>query len=235
MLSFPIFFFIIPESIRWLLNKGRIEEVKVIIRKAAKVNKKVISEDLLQNISSVEHDDSFLKVFKSPLLIFRFCISSICWITCAFLFYGLTLNSVALAGNSYVDFILTSLVEIPGYLGTYFLVDRIGRRSSQCGSYLIAGVACIGFIFISKGNNYNDEPWINQNIFLDYPNIQLCMYLVGKFGVTAAFTVCYTITSEIFPTSLRHATMAACSTIARIGSMLSPQTPFLVSIISTYI
>lgn len=151
MLSFPIFFLVIPESIRWLLNKGRIEEVKVIIRRAAKINKKEISENYLRDISSVEHDDSLLKVFKSPPLVFRFCISSVCWSTCAFLFYGLTLNSVALAGNSYVDFILTSLVEIPGYLGTYLLVDRIGRRAAQCSSYLIAGVACIGFIFIDDG------------------------------------------------------------------------------------
>lgn len=61
------------------------------------------------------------------------------------------------------------------------------------------------------------------------PTLQLCIYLLGKFGATVAFTVCYIITSEIFPTSLRHSLMGTCSMFGRIGSMVSPQTPLLVS------
>lgn len=58
------------------------------------------------------------------------------------------------------------------------------------------------------------------------------MYLVGKFGATAAFTNVYVITSEMFPTNLRQSFMATCSTFARIGSMIAPQMPLLVSIVS---
>lgn len=54
------------------------------------------------------------------------------------------------------------------------------------------------------------------------------MYLLGKFGATMAFSVCYIISSEMFPTTLRHSLMATCSMFGRIGSMVAPQMPLLV-------
>ncbi|KAI4458691.1 solute carrier family 22 member [Holotrichia oblita] len=158
-----------------------------------------------------EPSEPFFHVFKSKILLLRFINACFCWITCAFLFYGLTLNSVALAGNSYLDFILTALVEIPAYALTYVVVDRIGRRWSQSGSYFITAIACFVFIFIQE----------------EQSTLRLCFYLLGKFGATAAFTIIYVISSEIFPTPLRHSLMGACSMFGRIGSMVSPQMPLL--------
>lgn len=150
------YFWITPESIRWNLTKGRIREAQDILRKAASVNGKVISEHALEKLGiedtgETEKRDPLVKVFKSVPLLLRFINCCFCWITCTFLFYGLTLNSVSLAGNSYLDFILTSLVEVPAYFACYFVVDRIGRRASQAGSFIITGLACIGFIFVPQG------------------------------------------------------------------------------------
>lgn len=221
-----LYFWIIPESIRWLLSQGRVKEAQDVILKAASVNGKVISRESLQNLTgtdpghsgdsnmSVEEPqrkDPLIEVFKSVPLLMRFINCCFCWITCTFLFYGLTLNSVALAGNSYVDFILTSLVEVPAYFATYITVDRWGRRSTQCGWFLLTGVACIASIFASSQNEW----------------VQLCIYLMGKFGATAAFAVMYIYTSEIFPTPLRQSMMGICSMVGRIGSMVSPQMPLL--------
>lgn len=150
------YFWITPESIRWNLAKGRIREAQDILRKAASINGKVISEHALEKLSiqdvgeTSEKRDPLIKVFKSVPLLLRFVNCCFCWITCTFLFYGLTLNSVSLAGNSYLDFILTSLVEVPAYFACYFVVDRIGRRASQAGSFIITGLACIGFIFVPQ-------------------------------------------------------------------------------------
>lgn len=222
-----LYFWIIPESIRWLLSQGRVKEAQDVILKAASVNGKIISRDSLQNLiatdpgnpgastMSIEEQqqrkDPLIEVFKSVPLLMRFINCCFCWITCTFLFYGITLNSVALAGDSYLDFILTALVEIPAYFATYMTVDRWGRRSTQCGWFLLTGVACIVLIFASGLNEW----------------FQLTIYLLGKFGATAAFTVMYIITSEIFPTPLRQSMMGVCSMVGRIGSMVSPQMPLL--------
>lgn len=133
------------------------KEAQDILRKAASFNGKNISEHTLEKLGSEElseedkKKDGFFKVFKSTILLLRFINCCFCWITCTFLFYGLTLNSVSLAGNSYLDFILTSLVEVPAYFACYFVVDRIGRRASQAGSFLLTGGACIAFIFVPLG------------------------------------------------------------------------------------
>ncbi|KAJ8967442.1 hypothetical protein NQ314_002890 [Rhamnusium bicolor] len=200
------YFWIVPESIRWNLSKGRIEEAKQTLRIVAKVNGKELSENALEKLGFLESEDlqieeaPFMNALKSSKLMLRLINCCFCWITCTFLFYGLTLNSVSLnAGNSYLDFILTALVEIPAYIFCNYILNFFGRRNSLSASYLLTGAACIGFIFVPS----------------------------GKFGATAAFTILYVLTSEIFPTSMRHSFMGTCSTFGRLGSMIAPQTPLL--------
>lgn len=65
---------------------------------------------------------------------------------------------------------------------------------------------------------HSDEEWL-----------KMCMFLIGKFAITVSFTVLYVYTSEFFPTNLRHSLLGTCSMFGRIGSMVAPQTPLLVS------
>lgn len=151
------YFWLIPESIRWNLAKGRITEAQKVLRKLASVNGKSLSEHALEKLSANginedERTDPLKKVFKSIPLLLRFINCSFCWITSIFVGYGLTLNSVALAGNSYLNFILACLIEIPANFCCYIVVDRIGRKSSLAGVFLITGVACASFLFIPDGN-----------------------------------------------------------------------------------
>lgn len=150
------YFWLIPDSVRWYISKGKLEEAKSVLQVVAKCNGKELCDRDLEKFSHLKPDsenkDQFLTALKSSTLLLRLINCCICWIACAFLFYGLTLNSVALAaGNKYLDFILTSLVEIPAYILCHFLLDLFGRRKSLCGSFLTTGISCIAFIFISEG------------------------------------------------------------------------------------
>lgn len=57
----------------------------------------------------------------------------------------------------------------------------------------------------------------------------LTLFLIGKLAITCSFQILYFFTSEIFPTNVRNSLLSLCSMIGRIGSMLAPQTPLLVS------
>lgn len=52
---------------------------------------------------------------KSRVLVVRYLIIVYNWITNAFVYYGLSLNSTNLSGNKYLNYTLVCLIEIPGY------------------------------------------------------------------------------------------------------------------------
>ena len=94
-------YYFMPESPRWLITQGRVEEAKVILQKAAKTNGKVWpSEDSnLQLDERKENDDgavtqaSILALFRTPNLLKNTLIQYFNWFTASFVYYALTFNS----------------------------------------------------------------------------------------------------------------------------------------------
>jgi len=70
-------------------------------------------------------------------------------------YYGLSLNSVSLAGtdNQYLNFILTSLIEAPSYFITWQCMTRLGRRKTLCIMFIVSGIACFVNPFVPDGNH----------------------------------------------------------------------------------
>src|SRR6202012_5898406 len=104
------------------------------------------------------------KVFKSRILLIRLANCCLCWITNAFVYYGLSLNSVTLAGDKYINFILVCTAEIPGYIITIFVLNKFGRKYSLCTSMVLCGVACLASEYIP----------VEQSV------LRLIMFLIGK-------------------------------------------------------
>ncbi|KAH8270396.1 hypothetical protein KR018_009667 [Drosophila ironensis] len=212
------YFWILPESVRWLLSQGKEERAKDILRRAARVNKRKLSESMLDKLvlanrdklqQSAESRFPIREAFKN--FKWRIANCSLCWIVHVLVYYGLSLNVVLLDGNKYNNFAYIALVEIPGFFMPLFIMDRFGRRYSLCGLMLTSGLCCIGTIFAGA----------------DQPVLQLILFLVGKLTITASFQVLYFFASEIYPTNLRNSLLSFCSMMGRFGSMLAPQTPLL--------
>ncbi|XP_049544769.1 organic cation transporter protein-like isoform X1 [Anopheles darlingi] len=216
------FLWITAESVRWLLSKGRRAEAVSILEKAAHVNRRTLSEntrklfdgdhyqcDPTDENPSVVHQ--IQEVFKYRGLTIRLVICSFCWFTNVMVYYGLTLNSVTLAGNKNVNFILITLVEIPAALSMNFIMNRFPRRTTQFLSLALCGVLCLITLAIP-----NDIQWINTT-----------MFLLSKMAISFSFGVLYIYTAEIFPTTLRQSLLSICSMIGRLGAVVAPQMPLL--------
>uniref|UniRef100_A0A1B0DGX8 Major facilitator superfamily (MFS) profile domain-containing protein n=1 Tax=Phlebotomus papatasi TaxID=29031 RepID=A0A1B0DGX8_PHLPP len=229
---FLIYRWLIPESARWLLNMNRTRDAAKIIDSAAKMNKSPLTPEarkMLDNVLNaepvVEEKDGKLRekepeakeynlllAFKSKTLVLRMINCSYCWIAVCFVFYGMSMNSVSVAGDKYVNFIMNCLIEIPGAGLCCLLMDRIGRRMMLCISLILSGAACIGFIFLTG----------------DVPEaVHITVFLIGKFNISMSFITIYVYTAELFPTELRHSLLAACSMFGRLGSIVAPFTPLL--------
>ncbi|KAJ6645296.1 Solute carrier family 22 member 6-A, partial [Pseudolycoriella hygida] len=218
------YIWIIPESIRWLLNKGRNEEAVRIIQKAAKINQKELSPksiDSLQrccsNVLPVESKGNFLMVKTSRILLWRLINCCFCWFTNGFVYYGLSVQSVVLGGNKYANFIMVSVGEIPAVAMTYILLQRFGRRWTLSSSMIVAGIVCI----LSEISLSTEHGRI----------IRLFLFFIGKCSISVSFYVLYVYTTELYPTFLRQSLMGLCSAFGFIGSMLAPQTPLLARIL----
>ncbi|KAK0164907.1 hypothetical protein PV328_003474 [Microctonus aethiopoides] len=224
--------FLIPESIRWLIVNNKHEKVTKIYQKMSKMNGIEISnktigiyKELNSNNASMEKKNEsgnnvvpVRETLSRPKLMIRLIACCLCWLTNTFVYYGLSLNSVAFAGDKYLNFILVSFVEIPAYFLSWILIDYVGRRFTLSGSFLLSGVFCIGIQFIPH------DTWSYAPLIL---------YMGGKGCITMAFAAVYVYTAELFPTPVRHFLLSICSMTGRIGSILAPQTRLLSTIMES--
>nr|XP_018911326.1 PREDICTED: organic cation transporter protein-like [Bemisia tabaci] len=259
-LFFVSYFWITPESIRWLAMKNRYKEVVSIIRSIEIANDKKLSENLenkldllpldnrtipditeikiidekivekkqesgleskkeVDSTSSSSSSSAFSKIFQSRAIMLRVLNCSFCWMTNTFVFYGLSLNATDIAGNKYLNYIAVSCAELPAFIGTYFLMDRVGRRPAQSLSLSVCGLVCIAFAFVPA----------------EMVIVRMSLFLIGKLMITMSFTIIYVFTIEMFPTELRHSLLGTCSMLGRFGSMIAPQTPLLATYFGTYV
>ncbi|XP_069134928.1 organic cation transporter protein-like [Argopecten irradians] len=208
---FLLYWWFIPESPRWLISQGKIDEANKIIQKAAKVNKVTIPEKILTADSIEEPETGRLwHLFTSRVLLVRTLIIFFNWAVVSMVYYGLSLNTGNLGGDFYVNFLLSGLVEFPAYTLCLVLLDRVGRRLLHAACMILGGIACIVTLF----------PMIYADESLQPITVTLAM--LGKVGAAAAFAVIYVWSAELYPTVVRNAGMGASSSCARIGGMIAP-------------
>lgn len=225
------FLWLIPESLHWLVAHGRQAEACDQIRRAARTNRhesaelqldKLEREELEKRITSARLDEEgptgraftqeLRKLLRTRILVLRLINCCICWIVNLFVYEGLSIYSVSMSGDRYLNFVLVVLVEIPGALLAWRAMNRFGRRVTLCVFLLLTSVCCFTYHFLPEG----ESPW---------PRTLVVM--LAKLSVTVSFTVIYVVAAEMFPTKVRHSLYAFTSTLGHLGSMLAPQTPLL--------
>lgn len=92
-----------------------------------------------------------VQVLHSSVILIRLLVCSFCWLTNTFVYYGLSLNSVAFAGDKYINFVLVAVVEIPAYCLAWVLSDYIGRKPTLSGAFLLSGAFCLAIQFVPAG------------------------------------------------------------------------------------
>ncbi|XP_068617414.1 organic cation transporter protein-like [Battus philenor] len=215
------YFWIMTESVRWLLSKGKYEEAEAVLKKVAKTNKREISPTSMENLRAATQEKELnenakepwllITILKSRVMLSRVLVSPIWWVTNTLIYFGMSINAVNLSGNPYLNYIAVAAVEIPGFWTAILLLDRIGRKPVLIGGYWICAACQFTFAFLPEGNE----------------NLSLALYLIGKYCISMVTTSTYIYTTEIYPTKYRHSLLAFSSMIGRLGSILAPLTPAL--------
>jgi MFS family permease len=66
-------------------------------------------------------------------------------------YYGLSLNTGELFGNPFLILFIAGVVDVPSYILTGFLMNRLGRRSLISSLMVLGGLACIAAVNIPPG------------------------------------------------------------------------------------
>ncbi|GIY21168.1 organic cation transporter protein [Caerostris extrusa] len=198
----PILFFykMVPESPRWLLSKGRTEQLEKLLTKAAELNGKEIKGKQKRSTETI------LYVFRWPRMRNRALNVNYLWVVNSFMYYGLSFNTNDLAGNPYLNFFLAGVLEFPSYVVLFWGIKKWGRRPTLIALMMVGGTACAAIAFVPLKLS-----WLSTSFAM-----------VGKFCVTGSFGLMYLYTGELFPTVVRNVTIGSCSMFARIGSVLAP-------------
>ncbi|XP_071865461.1 organic cation transporter 1 isoform X1 [Bombus fervidus] len=230
------YYWIIPESPRWLLSKNRIDEAEVIVQRMAKINGRTVPNNFLRKMEveilrrqgvscngtnsgenpepNPETEDRSpppaatpMDLIRNPNIRKKFFILAFDWVANAVVYNGLSYNATNLGVSDYLAFFIGGLVEIPSYVITWYAMDRLGRRWVLCLTMLLGGLACVSCMFVPEA----DAVWVTVSLAM-----------IGKFGIAASFAVFYVFVGELLPTVLRSQAMGIASFIAGIGLLAFP-------------
>lgn len=160
------YYWIISDSIKWLVSKGRYQKAINILIEIAKENNKTLPDKSLESLKFNEKNKRNLDVdaeggnelkqisamrhlLKSKILILRFLKLSVVGIATIFCLSGMSINSATvLMYSRYENYVLAAAVGLPMTIISYFSLKYFGRKKTILTSLLVGGLSLCAFVFI---------------------------------------------------------------------------------------
>ncbi|APM37883.1 MFS transporter [Clostridium kluyveri] len=201
----------IPESPRYLEQKGRFKEADEIVSKmehqaGINTSEVAIDDQIKGKISVTTLSDLWNKTYFR-----RTFVLWILWLGINFGYYGFVLwTPTLLVGKGFslvkgFQFILImSIAQLPGYYSASYLIEKIGRKPVLV-VYLI-GTALSSYLFGQA---------VSVTTVLAFGCL-LYFFSLGAWGAVYAYT------PEVYPTSVRGSGVGWAAAIGRIGAIAAP-------------
>ncbi|XP_046647945.1 organic cation transporter protein-like [Daphnia pulicaria] len=245
IIGVPIFTFVslywmVPESIRWLIAKRRYKEAKELILKASKVNKRSIPDHLLvipyQHLSEQQEKGMAIFTIQAEEILNDEKRPST------------TKDSTENSEEGVMDILRSTVMvkrivilmaawfaSVMGYYGITFAANNLSS-SFYINYELIMLVEIPAYIFgiyitdkvgrrltLSVGLLISGVGCLITGLLpADQEVTQVVFSLIGKFFISTVMAALYAATVELFPTETRAITMGICSTSGRFGGILAP-------------
>ncbi|XP_037784610.1 organic cation transporter protein-like [Penaeus monodon] len=214
------YYWLLPESPRWLIQQGRFKEAIVLFSKAAKVNGRTLPSKakLLGALEAIRKKltEKTTSEAKRDSSFSRGC-SCVSGKSDRRLRHGLRVLAEGAHAyfpspsvDVYTYMFLSGLLEVPAYLLLLPSIERLGRQRTLVMLFFICAISISSVALI----------------MFYFPNapagLKIFFSQIGKLCVTAAFHLTWIYTAEMFPTRYRSLAVGEGSCIARMGSICSP-------------
>ncbi|KAB1272754.1 Solute carrier family 22 member 6 [Camelus dromedarius] len=241
LVSVPFFAFFIYswffiESARWYSSSGRLDLTLRALQRVAWINGKreegaklsmeVLQASLQKELTMAKGQASALELLRCPALRRLFLCLSMLWFATSFAYYGLVMDLQGFGVSIYLIQVIFGAVDLPAKLVCFLIINNMGRRPAQMASLLLAGICIL----------------INGVIPRDQSIVRTSLAVLGKGCLASSFNCIFLYTGELYPTMIRqnlsiHARtltdtirpephrqtgLGMGSTLARVGSIVSP-------------
>ncbi|KAK3097630.1 hypothetical protein FSP39_011541 [Pinctada imbricata] len=130
---YVFYWWIIPESPRWLVSQGKYADAETIVQVTAKANKAKIPNPIIDpKTIEVNKGGKLWHMFTHKVLLLRMLKLLYNWIIVAMIYYGVTMHVGNLGGDFYLNQFILAAVEFPSKIGSMLLLNKIGRRKMHC-------------------------------------------------------------------------------------------------------
>ncbi|XP_072904184.1 solute carrier family 22 member 4-like isoform X1 [Hemitrygon akajei] len=216
------FWWLIPESPRWLITQGRVNEAEEIVQGfAAKNGIRNVGvifqvtdcrEYMLLNTSNNQkYPYSFLDLVKTSNIRNVTILSFLVWMITSTGYFVLTLGTPNMYGDPYLNCLISAISEIVAYTIAWWMVHNAPRRMSTALMLLLGGAVLLAIQFIPSSLHH----------------FARVLVMIGKTGITISFAIIYVFSAELYPTVVRNMGIGVCSMASRIGSIISPYFVYL--------
>ncbi|WP_369069704.1 MFS transporter [Kineococcus terrestris] len=205
----------LPESVRFLLSKGRTEEAERVVREfEASAGRERTGEVLVEEAPPAERARIW-----APGLRRRTAALWAVWFFVNFSYYGaftwipslLVADGFSVIRSLEFTLIIT-LAQLPGYALAAWLIEAWGRRSTLATFLVGSAVAALAYANAGTGGQI-----LAAGMLLSFFNL-------GAWGAL------YAVTPEVYPTAVRGRGAGSAAGFGRIASILAPlSVPLLLS------
>ncbi|XP_072932788.1 organic cation transporter-like protein [Epargyreus clarus] len=208
------YYWLIPESPRWLITTGKRQQAIDLLTYIAKKNNRP-TENIESLVIKIEEQSlkeneqrygTYLDLFKTSKIRVYTLIMALVWMCCSHTFFGINQYIGRLQGNLYLNVILSALILIPGLILVVIGSLYLKRKLSVIISFSVAAISLLVFIIIPS----------------NMENATLAFAFIGQLGAYTSFVQVYLYCSEIFPTMVRNSAMGFASVFARFGGFIAP-------------
>ncbi|EDW21918.1 MFS transporter [Bacillus pumilus] len=205
-----VFFFMLRESPRWLISKGRLDEAERIIEEIeASTDKRMPVKQVYNSTEKGDWKELFSTFYRKRTLIVWGL-----WFSAYFVSNGLNnwlpslYNTVynLPVGDSLRAASLTNILQTIGVFACAFLIDKVGRKRWATIAFIVTG-ALLTALWISGASSPESVIYLGS----------------AAYGMMGTITVLlYLYTPEIYPTRMRVIGTAFATAWLRLASAIAP-------------
>ncbi|GAB6031982.1 hypothetical protein CHUAL_010360 [Chamberlinius hualienensis] len=210
------FYRYIPESARWLIVRNRIDDAVKQLKVIAKVNNKQVKEETWEEakvylLEAAKQEKpkkkyTYLDLLKKPKLRLRTVMITLLWFIVMLSYDGLVRNTENLGWDIFLSSTVGNATELPAAIIPLLLLDKIGRRLTSIGGFVLAAAFSFSVLLVPPGMTW----------------LFVTLAVAARLMVTAMMNIFMQYKAELFPTVVRGQGMSFAHLVGFIGSMSSP-------------